>query len=36
MPDWLQVFLSYRRSDAQSASHQLAETLTLRFGLAER
>jgi SIR2-like domain/TIR domain len=28
----LQVFISYRRSDAQSASRQLAEALKLRFG----
>jgi hypothetical protein len=32
MPDWLQVLLSYRRFDQQSASRQLAETLKLRFG----
>ena len=28
----LQVFISYRRTDAQSASRQLAEALKLRFG----
>jgi hypothetical protein len=28
----LQIFISYRRSDAQSASRQLAEALKLRFG----
>jgi hypothetical protein len=28
----LRVFISYRRSDAQSASRQLAEALKLRFG----
>jgi hypothetical protein len=28
----LQVFMSYRRTDAQSASRQLAEALKLRFG----
>ena len=31
-PSPLQVFISYRRSDAQSASRQLAEALKLRFG----
>jgi hypothetical protein len=36
MPDWLQVLASYRHSDTQSASQQLAETLKLRFGPAER
>jgi hypothetical protein len=36
MPEWLQVFLSYRRSDVQSASRQPAETLKLRFGPADR
>jgi hypothetical protein len=28
----VQIFISYRRSDAQSASRQLAEALKLRFG----
>ena len=28
----MQVFISYRRTDAQSASRQLAEALKLRFG----
>jgi TIR domain len=28
----LQVFICYRRTDAQSASRQLAEALKLRFG----
>jgi hypothetical protein len=28
----LQVFISYRRTDAQSAARQLAEALKLRFG----
>ena len=32
MPDWLQASFSYRRSDAQSASYQLADALKLRFG----
>jgi hypothetical protein len=31
-PSPLQVFISYRRSDAQSASRQLAEALKFRFG----
>jgi hypothetical protein len=35
MPDWLQVFLTYRRCDAQSASRQPAESLKLRSGPAE-
>ena len=28
----MHVFISYRRSDTQSASRQLAEALTVRFG----
>ena len=31
-PSPLQVFISYRRSDAQSASRQLADALKRRFG----